>query len=81
MTGEGRTGHPDRLPSGRRRGHRRAVAAPTNPDADQSDDLPAGMFPAPPPGTTAEESGAARAAEVIDPRDAWILEQRPPHWD
>lgn len=55
--------------TGARRGARRAVAAPTNTGADQSDDVPGGT----------RQQG--RAAERLDPRDTWILEQRPPHWD
>jgi len=62
--GPAREGRP-----GRR--HRRVVVPPTNPCADQSDDVPA--------------AGPRRAAPEDDaadtPRDRWIREQRPPHWD
>ncbi|GGK81666.1 hypothetical protein [Ornithinimicrobium pekingense] len=57
----------------RRRRHRRVDAPPTNPEADRADDVPAGpraTRPAtPPPGLSP------------DARDAWIRDQRPPHWD
>lgn len=64
---------PDRPPARR---PRRAHAAPTNPQADQADDLPAQRQARP------ERQGALSADEARrDPRDAWILDQRPPHWD
>lgn len=57
---------------GRRR-HRRVVAPPTNPEADQSDDTAEG----------GPRRLAARPDEPRDPtpRDRWIRDQRPPHWD
>ncbi|WP_298889278.1 hypothetical protein [uncultured Serinicoccus sp.] len=68
--------------SGRRAGRRhtrgRVVAPPTNPAADQTDERPA------PRRRDRESSGRAGEAVAptrLDPRDSWILEQRPPHWD
>ncbi|WP_066638049.1 hypothetical protein [Serinicoccus hydrothermalis] len=60
----------------RRRAPRRAVAAPTNPAADQADEVP-------PARDHERKRGreAGRAPRRLDPRDTWILEQRPPHWD
>jgi len=57
----------------RRSTRRRVVAPPTNPAADQSDDVPA-------PARRAGDH-QRRARVRLDPRDSWILEQRPPHWD
>lgn len=50
-----------------RRRNRRASAPPTNPEADRSDDAAR-------PAREGESSDG-------DPRDAWIRDQRPPHWD
>ncbi|WP_238148855.1 hypothetical protein [Serinicoccus sediminis] len=54
------------------------VAPPTNPAADQTDEAPA-------PGRrdpgTAGRGRRGGAPARLDPRDTWILEQRPPHWD
>lgn len=63
---------PTRSPSpGRSARARRRVDAPaTNPDADAGEDLP-----------TATEDDREDGAPAADPRDAWIAEQRPPHWD
>ncbi|KUG55801.1 hypothetical protein AVL62_05815 [Serinicoccus chungangensis] len=62
----------------RRHTRGRVVAPPTNPDADQTDDRPA-------PGRgdrePARRAGDGSAPTRLDPRDSWILEQRPPHWD
>lgn len=83
----------------RRRGPRRVIAPPTNPSADQSDDVPAQA-----PGTrrgdgrdrgpverergstgsdrgSVERERGSTGSEPTDPRDAWILAERPPHWD
>lgn len=57
---------------------RRAVAAPTNPAADQADDVPSGSRRRSDRPVTA---GATDDLPRLDPRDTWILEQRPPHWD
>lgn len=81
------------------------MAPPTNPAADQSDDIPAqrpltdraAMDARPatdPEGPTAthqrgsqvakgaqRSKGSQEAKGRVDPRDAWILAQRPPHWD
>lgn len=70
-SGAGQTGpgQPDSdRPRRRRRGsHRRVVAPPTNPEADDSDDT---VVPGESdPGTPGESA-----------RDAWIRAQRPPHW-
>ncbi|WP_134772410.1 hypothetical protein [Ornithinimicrobium flavum] len=63
--------------SGRaRRRHRRVVAPPTSPVADESDDLPAGAAPDRP-----AERASRRPEDREDPHDAWIRAQRPPHWD
>ncbi|WP_131103581.1 hypothetical protein [Ornithinimicrobium sufpigmenti] len=62
-----RASHPARPARARRR-----VDAPaTNPDAEPGEDLPAAT----------EEDREGGAAPTADPRDAWIVEQRPPHWD
>ncbi|WP_299518646.1 hypothetical protein [uncultured Serinicoccus sp.] len=62
---------------GRRHTRGRVVAPPTNPAADQTDDPPT-------PDRREREmrrTGDGAAATRLDPRDSWILEQRPPHWD
>jgi hypothetical protein len=59
----------DSGPRPRERGrHRRVTAPPTNPEADRSDDAVDPRDRASPPSDR-------------DPRDVWIREQRPPHWD
>ncbi|GAA1175068.1 hypothetical protein GCM10009584_15570 [Ornithinimicrobium humiphilum] len=74
MTEETPAGPPEeQVPRRRRRRHRRVVAPPTNPAADPSDDVPG-----PRSERGAKEPGAGRPK---DGREAWILEQRPPHWD
>ena len=65
----------------RRRAPRRAVAAPTNPAADQSDEVPAPGDDRSVPGQPERGREAGRVPRRLDPRDDWILEQRPPHWD
>lgn len=73
--------------SRRRRRHRRAVAPATNPSADQSDDLPgersAGTGAGKGQHSVAGPGSEDRSVEpdTVDPRDAWIQAQRPPHWD
>lgn len=59
---------------GRRR--RRVDAPPTNPEADRSEDVAAPRERD--PGPDADPRSVRRHA---DPRDQWIAEQRPPHWD
>lgn len=64
-------GPEDRARPAPRAGRRRRVdAAPTNPAADGSDDV---VTP-----RTVEPRPAERS---VDPRDTWIADQRPPHWD
>lgn len=50
------------------RRHRRAVAPATNPDADPAED-------------TLETPAEEERPPEQDPRERWILAQRPPHWD
>lgn len=79
MNEDGR-GSGDAKPAGRpppRRRHRRVDAPPTNPEADHSDDVPAGPPPPASPDTVKDAPGGAPP----DAREAWILAQRPPHWD
>ncbi len=77
---EGAAAPSGRDPGERRRTRRRrAVAPPTNPASDQSDDVPSGKRRDP----AADDRRARDTAHPrrLDPRDSWILEQRPPHWD
>ena len=60
--------------SRRRRGHRRVDAPPTNPEADQADDV----APAGPRRTVARDP---QDTTTQTPRERWIRSQRPPHWD
>ncbi|QFG67702.1 hypothetical protein [Ornithinimicrobium pratense] len=53
------------------RSRRRVDAPATNPDADPGDDVSA----------AAGDDRARGARPVADPREDWIVEQRPPHWD
>lgn len=61
---------------GRRR-HRRVDAPPTNPEADRTDDAPG------------QDTGRMRDRRPAngstplsgDPREVWIEQQRPPHWE
>ncbi|WP_122261244.1 hypothetical protein [Ornithinimicrobium cerasi] len=77
--GRERPGGDDRPPRPRR--HRRVTAPATNADADPTDDAMgqegSGAASSDPDG------GAGRAGldGTGDGRDAWIREQRPPHWD
>ncbi|WP_022924521.1 hypothetical protein [Serinicoccus marinus] len=57
------------------------MAAPTNPAADQSDEVPAPGDDRSVPGQPERGREAGRVPRRLDPRDDWILEQRPPHWD
>ncbi|HSP61160.1 MAG TPA: hypothetical protein VLO09_08870 [Ornithinimicrobium sp.] len=77
MSGSGPRG------AGRRRRHRRVDAPATRAGTDGSDDLPGpdrtgGVDPETRPGNT-PTAGEARGA--LGARDAWIVAQRPPHWD
>lgn len=58
-------GEPDRAERPARR-RRRVDAPPTNPEADRTDP---------------RESDLPATRRSADPRDDWIAEQRPPHWD
>ena len=75
------------VPRGRGRRHtrRRVVAPPTNPAADQGDEPPDPGRRDPDPGRRDREPGRSGVRtpdpDRLDPRDSWILEQRPPHWD
>lgn len=46
-------------------------APATNPDAEPDDDVTVG----------AEDDRERGTRSSADPRDTWINEQRPPHWD
>ena len=82
---------PQGQPPRPRRRHRRVDAPPTNPAADQSPDTPEpteAPDPSPGPGASSgrdRPTGKVRprrnAQATPDARDAWIIQQRPPHWD
>ena len=60
---------------------RRAHAPATNPGADQTDDLPARRTGRADDLPARRPPRPATGIKGLDARDAWILDQRPPHWD
>lgn len=67
----------DRAEARRPRRHRRVTAPATHAGTDPSDD---DVVPTTPDGPTPDHP-TPDAPAAGGGRDAWILEQRPPHWD
>lgn len=74
---------PQGQPPRPRRRHRRVDAPPTNPAADRSPDTPEpAPDPSPGPDRPRGKARPSRKTQTTpDARDAWIIQQRPPHWD